>query len=171
MIKDCRKEGRLTIASNFTDLAVIYPCELWSASGGIWPRDRIGGEPKSTEIKHDFHAAAPPPPAKGNWRKGSNFPRKTRVLRSCRCHLAEGGYRPFFIFRFRLGTPLAIVCPAKVWARPRLPHRNRERSWTIKNSPQTAVLSRCKAPIGSIRTWSRRTCCPCGSCFSRTALL
>src|SRR5207249_11459375 len=106
MIKDCRKEGRLTIASNFTDLVVIYSYDLWTARGGIWPRDRIGGEPKSTEIKHDFHAAAPLRQPR-QLAEGVKCPEKNAGLTVLSLPFGGGGYRPFFIFRFRLGTPLA----------------------------------------------------------------
>src|SRR5436309_12417231 len=40
----------------------------------------IGGEPKWRERQALTEVADPPPPAKGNWRKGSSSSRKTRVF-------------------------------------------------------------------------------------------
>src|SRR6266480_497660 len=45
---------------------------------------------KSADLKH-FMQSGPPPPANWNWRTVPNFPRKTRVLRISKCHLAERG--------------------------------------------------------------------------------
>jgi len=47
---------------------------------------------KSADVKYDF-TIPPPPPAKYNWRKGSDFPRKMRVLMSSSHHLAERVFR------------------------------------------------------------------------------
>src|SRR5207249_872038 len=96
MIKDCRKEGRLTIASNFTDLVVIYSCDLWTARGGIWPRDRIGGEPKSTEIKHDFHAAPLRQPRQ--LAEGVKFPEKNAGLTVLSLPFGGGGLPSILYF-------------------------------------------------------------------------
>jgi hypothetical protein len=47
----------------------------WGAVGRFPPREGIGGGPK----ERGSLAARPPPPAKDNWRKGSNSSRETHV--------------------------------------------------------------------------------------------
>ena len=52
---------------------------------------------KSTEVKHQMHIP-PPSASSGNWRRGSNFPRKTHALTTLERHLAEGVVAEFFAF-------------------------------------------------------------------------